>query len=352
MSDAPYLPVQVLRRYITDLEAALVVCQAEPGVKAVHRLRTGTRRVEAMLLLLDRVPGLPEHTKGSAELQKALTHLRRAAGVVRDLDVHREMLEIFAGQEHRLAQAEQPPSTQTASKRTPKIAPTSPEPHAAAALQHSAEELRHHMAHARVAAAEALQSTLQKRQKRTTLAAERLLHALAPAVHGSLSLDGLLGITETVLRRNGRLTAGRIERLDKDQLHDVRKAAKAARYIAETAPHEQSLQEASRRYEGLQEAGGLWHDALELEGAARKAFGRHHALTLLYKTARKQRLADYRAALVRDSERDPERTREAPNAKAPATEQAVAAPPTTSPAARARHRSARQRSRAGAASGA
>lgn len=300
MSQAAYLPVQVLRRYVTDLEAALVVCQAEPGVKPVHRLRTGTRRVEAMLLVLDLIPALPEHKKRSTELRKALTHLRRAAGVVRDLDVHREMLEAFAQEEHRLAHAEETLTVSTAPDGIPNVAPTDPEPQAAAALQHSAEELRQKMAHTRVAAAEALQETLHKRQSRTTLAAERLLHVLAPAAHTPLPLEKLLATTETVLRRKGRLTPTRLTKLDEEKLHNLRKAAKAARYIAETASDDEALHAAARRYEALQEAGGLWHDALELARASRHAFGRHHPLTALYRTARKQRLAEYRTALLRD----------------------------------------------------
>lgn len=101
-------PVEAFHASLTTLEALLSQCLATPEVRAVHKLRTQTRRVEAMLTLLSLMPELPGHGKPSDALSRQLRRIRRAAGRVRDLDVHRNMLEGFADQEHALAEAPPP----------------------------------------------------------------------------------------------------------------------------------------------------------------------------------------------------------------------------------------------------
>lgn len=268
MPQATISPVPVLRRHITELEAAIAVCLADPGVKAVHRLRTGTRRVEALLLLIDLVPGLPEQRKRATRFLHALKRLRRAAGTVRDLDVHRAMLEALA------------------------------EPQTAALLSESAQELAQHMGRQREHAAAALQELLGKRQANTTRAAERLLEALQPAEALRLPAADLLRFADSILTRGRTLDATRTRRWSEDELHDARKAAKAARYVAEAAPGNPKLARAARRFEALQEAGGHWHDALELARAARKHLGKDHELTAMYCAARDRKLEAYREALL------------------------------------------------------
>ena len=308
MSSPVAYPVQVLREHITALEAALSVCLADPGGKPVHKLRTETRRVEALLLLLALVPGLPEHRKQSSTLLRSLARLRRAAGAVRDLDVHRKMLETFATTENAIAangagkDGHAPAKTASAKKKSSgaKAAADGSQAarrEAAALLSDSAEELRKRMGKERDKAATALQHLLVRRQAKTALASEALLKALEPAEDLVLPAADLLRDAESVLARDGLLQPEAVARLKEERLHQVRKAAKAARYVAESLPDDLALAEAARGFESLQEAGGQWHDALELARAARRYFGKGHELTATYRRQRDDKLGAYRAAL-------------------------------------------------------
>lgn len=319
MNGSVAYPVQVLREHVTGLEAAISVCLADPDHKPVHKLRTETRRVEALLVLLGLVAGLPEHRKEAAQMLRALSKLRRAAGTVRDLDVHRKMLEDFAASEQSLlgpaAQAETNAAEVTAKrkssaakgqKRKPDQEAEAPEKpptqgdearENAAVLSQSAVELRKRLGREREKAAADLLDVLKHRQAKTARAAETLLSALDPAKDLALPAADLLRDAEAVLTRDGLLAAGKISDLDEDELHSVRKAAKKARYLAESLPNDTLLAAAAQRFESLQEAGGQWHDALELARAARRYFGKGHELTATYRQERDAKLEAYRAAL-------------------------------------------------------
>src|SRR5271156_5205100 len=78
---------------------AVAQCVQDTDPDAVHRLRTGSRRLQAMLEAT-----LREAPRGALEQParawlRQLKHLRRAAGPVRDLDVHRKLLEDWVGKE-------------------------------------------------------------------------------------------------------------------------------------------------------------------------------------------------------------------------------------------------------------
>jgi CHAD domain-containing protein len=308
MSSSTSYPVQVLREHLTNLEAAMSVCLADPGHKPVHKLRTETRRVEALLLLLALVPGLPEHRKEAAALLRALARLRRAAGEVRDLDVHRKMLEALTGGENGEAvdtaaeQAQDRPAGKSVVPRPKLKSVSAPEAGVADGsldpLGKAAKELRKEMARARDRAADDLQDLLNKRQAKTARVAEKLLAVLEPANGLALPAPDLLRDAEAVLTRDGLLKADAVAKLDEEDLHTVRKAAKAARYVAESLPDDRTLVQAAEGFEALQEAGGQWHDALELARAARRYFGKGHQLTAAYREERDRKLEAYRSALM------------------------------------------------------
>ncbi len=279
METSVLYPVQVLREHITELEAAVALCLADARQKPVHKLRTETRRLGALLLLLTRVPKLPKHHKEAAAFQRALRKLRRAAGDVRDFDVHRSMLKALSG-------AVPDKSGSGEGTSVPKNA---------------AVELRRHMRRERDKAAAALQQLLAHRQVKTTRAAEALLESLRPAQRLAVAGPDLLRDAQAVLVQDGFLDRNALGTLSEEDLHTVRKAAKAARYVAECQPDDPALAAAARRFESLQEAGGQWHDALELARAARLHFGKDHVLTRFYRQERDRKLEAYRAAL--ESER-------------------------------------------------
>ena len=276
-------PVASLRALATALEASITLAAADPGSKPVHKLRTTTRRVEAQLTLLVLLPGLPDHARPAEKVARLLGKLRRAAGTVRDLDVQRDLLK-----EH-LPSAE------------------------AEALQPHAEKLRRKLKRRRADAADDLFVTLRRKGPKLTRRLEQLLLTVAEA-------DPTLTPEDLAARISGwyteRLAAdlgpalpsgdrSDFSSLDPDQLHTVRKAAKLARYLAEsgaspldpeaTAP--EPLASLAARFEDLQGAGGTWHDALTLADLAAKHLGPDDPLTQALRASCQRSLATYRGKL-------------------------------------------------------
>ena len=279
-------PVKVLREHTVALEAALTVCLADPAHKPVHRLRTETRRIEAQLLLLSQLSELPEHGEQTERLQRALRRLRRAAGEVRDLDVQRKKLEELANDA-----GEQPVNENAEASASGK-----------AALSQGAIALRDHLHARREDTATKLQKLLARHQIKAARAAEKLLKAMAPGEDTPLPAGELLQHAEALFTRGGLLSKGNLADLTEDELHSVRKAAKAARYLAEIMPGNADADAAASRFEALQEAGGQWHDALELTRLAKRFLGKKHALTMALATERNEQLERYREALSAETQ--------------------------------------------------
>jgi CHAD domain-containing protein len=102
---------------------------------------------------------------------------------------------------------------------------------------------------------------------------EKLLHTLAPAESLALSEAQLTGLAHNLYAHpiSGPTPA---PHNDTAQLHALRKRAKLARYLAESAPP--SAAKAHRlaaHFEKLQEAGGKWHDWLLLADIAAAELG-------------------------------------------------------------------------------
>ncbi len=281
-------PVQVLREHTVALEAALSVCLAEPAQKAVHRLRTESRRVEAQLLLLAQVPGLPEHSDEAAHLRRSLRRLRQAAGEIRDLDVQRKQLEAMASV----------PENPTLGSTQAAPPPSAAEPSTAGeAIAKGATALCEHLGRKRDEAAADLQKLLKRHQAKAARAAEALLKLLEDAPGTSLPASALLRRAEETFFRDSLPAKANVNTLREDDLHGLRKAAKVARYLAETLPGSADCAAAARRFEALQQAGGEWHDALELGRSAKRFLGKSHELTVAIYKDRDRNLALYRKAL-------------------------------------------------------
>lgn len=339
-------PVQVLREHATTLEAALSVCLADPAHKPVHRLRTETRRVEAQLLLLAQLPEVPEHRDESAALRKQLKKLRRAAGEVRDLDVQRKLLDDYVDPEpaHQDAAAEGASAPGRRARGLQGSAAAKEQGRKAAgdafgamraavepapvrrALAEGASDLRGHIGSQRDHAAADLQKLLKKRQTKTAAAAEALLKVLHPAQEVQLPAEQLLRHAQGIFEREGLLADSPAADLNDDELHSLRKAAKAARYLAETLPEDPLAKKAAERFEALQQAGGEWHDLMDLARASRHHLGKSHELTVELAAERDRRLETYRQALqqgadgatVATAARAPKSARAVKAAKAPA----------------------------------
>jgi CHAD domain-containing protein len=247
-----------------------------PKVEAVHHLRTGTRRVEATLETLAREAGAHGLNKAAEEARqrwlRQLKKVRRAAGTVRDLDVHRELLA-----DNFLPEADTAPD---------KVAAELAEATAAAAtgsveitpLVQQARSLDRWLKDRRSDAAQALCSTLDdhaerlldaERQFMAAIAKSRSIrhHAHRPAAR--LALEDYLRLMDAM------------PLLDTENLHDFRKDAKKARYVAESDDQDPAAEAMAKAIKRVQDAIGEWHDwdvvrqeaieALHDDGAALQA---------------------------------------------------------------------------------
>jgi CHAD domain-containing protein len=270
------LPVLAhLRDVAAEMRDRLDACRKHgnaPKVEAVHHLRTGTRRVEATLETLAReggARGLGEATEEARQRWlRQLKKVRRAAGIVRDLDVHRELLaDNFLPAEDTAPDkvaAELAEATAAAATGSVEIIP----------LMEQARALDKWLKDRRSAAAEALCSTLDvhaqrlldaERQFMTAIAKRRsiLRRAHRPAVR--LALEDYLRLMDAM------------PLLDKENLHDFRKGAKKARYIAESDDRDPAASAMAKAVKRVQDAIGEWHDWVVVAEEAHEALGKDGA---------------------------------------------------------------------------
>lgn len=244
-------PVQQLREAVAALEASVLLCLAKPGKIAVHRLRTSTRRVEAQLELLSMLPGLPPHQQQARKAVRLLKQLRQAAGQLRDIDVQRDLVR-----------------NEVAGSKVDGAPCPDRE------LRDEARQLLRTLKRKGEEAADRLLRLLHKQRARLPLVFEELLDALAPAGSIALSEAELTALARDCYARTGVRQPSPSVHLEPAELHETRKRAKLARYLAESAP--QSALEAHRlaaRFAALQQAGGEWHDWLILAEVAAGELG-------------------------------------------------------------------------------
>ena len=261
MAEASHLsrPVQTLRGSSKSLEAVMRSCLAHPRTETIHRLRTSTRRVEAQLALLTMLPGLPSHDEQKRKALRLLKRLRQAAGQVRDIDVQRDLI------------------------RTEAAASSDP------GLRSEARRLRHHLKRRREEEAAQLLKVLNEQRDELPRVFAELLDTLAPVQSLTLSEADLIALVRNWYGSHREHHAPAKAPYTTAELHEIRKRAKLARYLAESAPR--SAVDAHRlaaRFEKLQEAGGQWHDRLVLAEIATAELGHSARLTQLF-TAQAER---------------------------------------------------------------
>jgi len=217
-------PVAAFLQHSLILKTALADCLEDPDPKAVHKLRSTTRRLEAVLEVLNTFTDLPSVPKRSRGFRRSLRKIRKVAGDVRDLDVHRELLSHYQSMV-------------------------------------GATKLNTDLRKARKKRAKRLQQHIGAEEAEIRHALERLEIIFAELPELNLSGRRLIRITKGWL-------APALRNLDPHQdedLHSIRKACKTARYMAEigSGASEAAAKLAKRLY-GVQQTTGAWHDCLLL----------------------------------------------------------------------------------------
>jgi CHAD domain-containing protein len=259
-----------LREVAEAMRGTLDSCRKHdeaPKVEAVHHLRTGTRRVEATLETLAREAGARGLGTAEETRQRWLRQLkkvRRAAGTVRDLDVHRELLADNFLPETDTAPdkvaAELAEATAAAATGSVEIAP----------VMQQARSLDAWLKDRRSDAAQALCSTLDDHADRLLDAERQFMAAIAK--RRSVSHRAHRPAARLALEDYLRLMDA-MPLLDKENLHDFRKGAKKARYVAESEDKDPAAGAMAKAIKRVQDAIGEWHDWDVVKEEAREALG-------------------------------------------------------------------------------
>jgi CHAD domain-containing protein len=213
------LAFQRLARELTKLAK-------NPAPESVHRFRTNSRRVEAVLSEV-----VPQLNRNEKKLLKLLSRLRKKAGRVRDLDV------------------------EIASLRGLKIPESNG--HKSQFVDTLVEERARHEQKLAKAFDRATSNEVRKRLKRAASEVE------IPRNTEPLTL------TLTKLAKLGRDHTTLTERT----LHQYRIIGKRARYIAELADHDAEAKRVVDQLKHMQDVIGDWHDWLKLTQKAEALFG-------------------------------------------------------------------------------
>jgi CHAD domain-containing protein len=236
--------------------AAVEQCIENAEPEAVHRVRTGSRRLQAMLDAMLREAGPTAHAleRPTRAWLRELKQIRRAAAEVRDLDVQRKLLENWVGK--------QIPQQDAAPGSSETIPPEMQ------VEMKQAEMLDAWLKGERKHLAQGMQKQIRKRQQGLAKGQGALFTAITriPLGRSIVSRSADAVALEDFVRACDAMPL-----LHAENLHDFRKATKKARYVAEVgAEGNSSVAKALKR---VQDAIGEWHDWLCLGEEAKSALG-------------------------------------------------------------------------------
>ena len=219
-----------------ELGKSLESLHGESAPKDVHKLRTASRRVEAIAGVLQAVDG-----KKSRRLVKSIEPVRKAAGGVRDMDV-------LLADARKLARYCDGESLGHLVE------------HLETARQQYAGELQHALHHRR----KAVLADLKEYSKFVASAAKHAQSASSSGADANQSQENIHSSAMDVMRELGDWTP-----LEADNLHEFRLKVKQLRYTLQLdAQSDAALVEALG---DVQRRIGDWHDWHQLEQIARQA---------------------------------------------------------------------------------
>ena len=244
---------------------AIVTGRADCDAKAVHVLRTGTRRLEALLRkVLEDHRGAEGLHRESKDALKQLRKIRKMAGEVRDLDVQRKLAEEI--------------KDEMSGRKVAVVRE---------AVAEEYERLDGYLKRRRGRSAEVLRDGLTNRE----LKVQRALERVGDEMKGlTADVPSPLATAREWTRRSGL----QVGEPNAGNLHEYRKLTKAARYVAELQAASPTARRLAARLRGLQDVIGQWHDWELLAELAEDVVG---ADSVVVSALRKKRDAALRAAL-------------------------------------------------------
>jgi CHAD domain-containing protein len=284
-AEAPANPAEHLLKVADEFNKVLDQCLDDPEVETVHRVRTGSRRVQAMIESICRQMGSspnPLEVPGKKWLRQVKA-LRRAAGPVRDMDVQRKLLEEnlrLSGQSQKGKDASGAVEVSTSAVNN-----SANESYVGLSeLAGQARRLDGWLKGQRDAQAQALDKQIKKRRQTLSARQRDFLHAMdqvhsrtrkAPRDAALLALEDFVRVVDAM------------PNLDAANLHDFRKKTKKARYVAESGGKGENAQTIAKALKRVQDAIGDWHDwqclteeaeaVLKQDGSGLTAWLKRHA---------------------------------------------------------------------------
>jgi CHAD domain-containing protein len=265
------------RRLANKLRENLLRCADEPDVDPVHDTRTGTRRLQATLEdLVREIPagdaGEPVRDAAMAAM-KLLKRIRHEAGPVRDLDVHRKLVEKLTRRTVQYgedAKDEKEPAALRLANGEPDVLETLEAGLRRTDVEQQADDLDAWLTDRWSESAVGLKAQAQDFAEKLDKRMEELEAALR-ARHARRTRKKPPGVV--ALDSFARL-ASEMQVLDAGNLHDFRKGAKKARYVAELAAQgDAQAKQVGETLKKLQDEIGDWHDWLVLAEEAHAALG-------------------------------------------------------------------------------
>ena len=243
-----------LREQVADLQRRLGAVPDGPSEETVHRLRTGTRRsgalLQSLLAGMRASAGTQQLQREAEKLLRQWKKLRRAAGEVRDLDVHRGLL---ASLRKTWGNDQKPPAENSAEvEQRDEMGSDATHP-----LIRQLNHLDAWLKRKRKKSAERLQKQAARRAPRCASLAPAVLAGLeraAPRRKSGRQLPALLALEDFFHISYDMPT------LDRKNLHDFRKRTKEARYVAEAGGPESHAEVVARALKRIQDSIGDWHD--------------------------------------------------------------------------------------------
>jgi CHAD domain-containing protein len=269
-----------LRKLTASLRSNLDRCAADPDIDPVHDVRTGTRRLQAMIEAILRERADDALQQAAGQWLNLLKKMRRAAAPVRDLDVHRKLLKKlikYGSTNEGPGQTVQTSSEGAVTGPVPDIVEIPASELPTNTVENQAEHLDAWLHHARQHNAAALKKKAAKLLSKFDEEAE----AFASSIKQSRARRRRCPAAIVALEFFARLVY-EMPQLDAKNLHDFRKGAKKARYIAESAQDAHAVA-VGKALKKMQDDVGDWHDWLVLADEARMALGdqKNDLITLL-----------------------------------------------------------------------
>jgi CHAD domain-containing protein len=240
-------PGKILEQLHGEFFAALEACRVRPEPKAVHRLRTTTRRMEALLTTAKhRRNGGAKLARKIDKALKALKPIRGAAGPVRDMDVQLGLLEGLV-----------------------KTAGASMQVGDRGALEAEGQKLQARLKRSRKNAVKKLRHVIENVEMKQ-LQLLSLLQTELSELKWMFLLKDAVAIEQSSSRG---LDVG-----DPESLHDYRKRSKVSRYLAEMENRSAEARRFRKKMKGALDAIGAWHDWMLLSQLAKETLGKSSTL--------------------------------------------------------------------------